>query len=87
MQRYVGLMRKDANSDYGISFPDLPGVISAGSDMDEARKMAAEALAFHLDGLVADGVVVPEPSPLEEIMTIAENAGAVAVIIDGPTAA
>ena len=55
MQHYIALIHKDAGSDYGVSFPDLPGVISAGRDLDEARSMAAEALALHLEGLAEDG--------------------------------
>jgi predicted RNase H-like HicB family nuclease len=86
MRHYIALIYKDANSDYGVSFPDLPGVITAGSDLDEARKMASEALAFHLEGLAEDGEAVPEPSSLEEIMAIAENKDGVAVLIDAPQA-
>ena len=51
---YIGLIHKDAGSDYGVSFPDLPGVVAVGKDLDEARAMAEEALAFHIDGMVAD---------------------------------
>ncbi len=69
-----------------FQFPDLPGVITAGSDLDEARKMAAEALAFHLKGMAEDGETVPELSSLEEIMAIAENKDGVAVLIDAPEA-
>ena len=47
--------------DYGVSFPDFPGVVTAGN-LDDARAMAEEALAFHIEGLVADGQPVPEPS-------------------------
>jgi len=86
MAHYIALIHKDANSDYGVSFPDLPGVISAGSTLDEARTMAAEALAFHLEGLAEDGEAVPEPSTLEEIMAIAENRDGVAVLIEAPAA-
>jgi predicted RNase H-like HicB family nuclease len=86
MRQYIALIHKDANSDYGVSFPDLPGVITAGSDLDEARKMASEALALHLEGLAEDGEAVPEPSSLEEIMAIAENKDGVAVLIDAPAA-
>ena len=73
-------------SDYGVSFPDLPGVITAGSTLDEARAMAAEALAFHLEGVAEDGEAVPEPSSLEEIMSVKENKDGVAVLIDAPAA-
>ena len=86
MRHYIALIHKDADSDYGVSFPDLPGVISAGSNLDEARKMATEALAFHLEGLAQDGEAAPEPSSLEEIMAIAENKDAVAVLIEAPAA-
>lgn len=86
MRHYIALIHKDPTSDYGVSFPDLPGVISAGSTPDEARAMAAEALAFHLEGLAEDGEAVPEPSTLEEIMAIAGNKDAVAVLVDAPAA-
>ena len=86
MRHYIALIHKDANSDYGVSFPDLPGVITAGRTLDEARAMATEALAFHLEGLAQDGETVPEPSTLEEIMAIAENKDGVAVLIDAPAA-
>lgn len=84
MRDYIALIHKDADSDYGVSFPDLPGVITAGSDLDEARAMAIEALALHLEGMAADGEALPEPSSLNDIMAIAENRKAVAVLINAP---
>src|SRR5882724_1550154 len=84
MRHFISLIHKDADSDFGVSFPDLPGVISAGSTLDEARAMATEALAFHLEGLAEDGEAVPEPSSLEEIMAIAENRDGVAILIEAP---
>ena len=86
MRHYIALIHKEANGDYGVSFPDLPGVITAGSNLDEARELATEALAFHLEGLAEDGEAVPEPSTLEEIMAIVENKDGVAVLIDAPAA-
>ena len=84
MRQYIALIHKDVDSDYGVSFPDLPGVISAGKTLDEARDMGAEALALHLEGLAADGEAAPEPSSLEEIMTDAQNKDGVAVLIAAP---
>ncbi|WP_316173620.1 MULTISPECIES: type II toxin-antitoxin system HicB family antitoxin [unclassified Bradyrhizobium] len=86
MRHYIALIHKDADSDYGVSFPDLPGVISAGSTVDEARAMAVEALALHLRGMAEDGEAVPDPSSLEEIMADAQNKDAVAVLIEAPAA-
>lgn len=82
MRQYIALIHKDADSDYGVSFPDLPGVISAGKTLDEARAMAAEALAFHLQGMAEDGEAVPEPSSLQAIMANAVNRDGVAVLVD-----
>lgn len=86
MRHFIALIHKDADSDFGVSFPDLPGVISAGTTLDEARTMATEALAFHLEGLAEDGEAVPEPSSLEEIMANRENKDGVAVLIQAPAA-
>lgn len=66
MERYPAIMRKVATSDFGVEFPDLPGCISAGRTLEEARRMAAEALRLHLDGLAEDGRV-PGPSSLDVI--------------------
>ena len=68
MRQYIGLIHKEAGSDFGVSFPDFPGVATAGKSLDDARVMAEEALAFHIEGLVADGEAIPEPSGLEEVM-------------------
>jgi predicted RNase H-like HicB family nuclease len=84
MRQYIALIHKDADSDYGVSFPDLPGVISAGSTLDEARDMATEALALHIEGLIEDGEAIPEPSSLEDVMANAENKDGVAVLIAAP---
>ena len=84
MRQYIALIHKDADSDYGVSFPDLPGVISTGSTLDEARDMATEALALHIEGLIEDGEAIPEPSSLEDVMANAENKDGVAVLIAAP---
>ncbi|WP_079212733.1 type II toxin-antitoxin system HicB family antitoxin [Brucella pituitosa] len=81
MRNYIGLIHKDADSDYGVSFPDFPGVITAGRDLDEARQMAEEALAFHIEGLVEDGEAIPEPSSLEAVMTDPDNKDGVAILV------
>jgi predicted RNase H-like HicB family nuclease len=84
MRHYIALIHKDTDSDYGVSFPDLPGLIAAGVDLDDARAMAEEALALHIEGLAEDGEAVPEPSSLEEIMADPENRAGVAVLVAAP---
>lgn len=47
---------------YGVYFPDLPGCISYGNSMEEARKNAIEALELHVYGMEKDGDILPIPS-------------------------
>jgi hypothetical protein len=44
MSGYIALMHKDEGTSYGVSFPDVPGCISAGDTFEEAVSNAAEAL-------------------------------------------
>ncbi|CVI14873.1 conserved hypothetical protein [Agrobacterium fabacearum CFBP 5771] len=81
MRNYIGLIHKDADSDYGVSFPDFPGVVTAGTDLDDARRMAEEALAFHVEGMIEDGDAIPEPSSLDAIMADPENKDGVAILV------
>ena len=81
MRNYIGLIHKEADSDYGVSFPDLPGVATAGTDLDHARRMATEALAFHIEGMIEDGDTIPEPSSLDAIMADPDNRDGVAILV------
>jgi predicted RNase H-like HicB family nuclease len=78
---YIAYLHKDKNSDFGVSFPDFPGCITAGKTLDEARRMAAEALAFHIKGLSEDGEVMPEPSKLDNIAEEAAKHNAIAFMV------
>ena len=82
MRQYIGLIHKDAESDFGVSFPDFPGVVTAGTTLDDARAMAAEALAFHIEGLMADGQAIPEASSLEQVMSHPANRDGVAILVE-----
>jgi predicted RNase H-like HicB family nuclease len=81
MPQFIGLIHKETTSDYGVSFPDFPGVVTAGATLDEARSLAEEALAFHLEGLAEDGETIPEPSSLEAVMADPENRDGVAILV------
>lgn len=81
MNHYIGLIHKEANSDYGVSFPDFPGVVTAGTSLDDARAMAEEALTFHIEGMIEDNEPVPEPSTLEAVMADPDNKDGVAILV------
>lgn len=66
--RYIAFIHKDHDSAYGVSFPDVPGCISAGDTIDEAVRNAVEALSGHVRMLEADGDPVPQPRDFDAIM-------------------
>src|SRR5208282_1404589 len=79
---YIAYLHKDKKSDYGVSFPDFPGCITAGTSLEEARRMAAEALSLHIAGIRQDGERLPRPSTLDELRNDPEMKGAVAFLVE-----
>ena len=51
--KYTVILEKGESS-YGAFVPDLPGCIAVGEDRAEALRLLKEAIAFHIEGLVAE---------------------------------
>lgn len=77
---YIALVHKNKNSDYGISFPDFPGCISAAETFDDVREIAEEALAFHIEGMQEDKLEIPQPTPVEKVKIDREDLQAMILI-------
>ena len=91
MSRYIALIHKEPTSDYGASFPDLPGVVTVAGTLDEAIAQAAEVLAFAAEDWVeATGSAFPRPRTLAALLAngefVAASAEAVlaAIPLTGP---
>lgn len=52
---------------FGISFPDFSGVVSTGRTEEDAIRKGAEALTFHVTGMVEDGDALPVLRSLSEL--------------------
>ena len=81
MANYITIVHKEAESDFGVSFPDFPGCISAGTNIDETKDMAQEALILHIHGLLEDGDPLPDPSRLEEIISDPDYSNTIAYLV------
>ena len=82
---YIAYLHKDKKSDYGVSFPDFPGCITAGTTLEKARRMAAKALSFHIAGMQEDGAAIPESSTLDDLQNDPAMKGALAFLVEVTT--
>ena len=63
--RYAIVIEK-AESNYSAYVPDLPGCVATGATVAEVEAEVTEAIRMHVEGLVEDGLPVPEPSAIAE---------------------
>lgn len=71
--KYPAIVRKAADSDYGVDFPDFPGCVTAASTPEEAADRAVEALALHLDDMREGDPSVPAPTPGADVVASLEE--------------
>lgn len=85
MSGYIALVHKDDGTSYGVSFPDVPGCISAGDTFEEAVENAAEALTGHFAAMRADGDAIPVPRSFADLKRdagfIEDSADAIVTIV------
>lgn len=49
---------------YVVTCPALPGLVTEGDTLDEARRMAEDAIRGYLESLTKDGVSIPSDKEL-----------------------
>ena len=59
--RYAIIIEK-GEGNYGAYVPDLPGCVAVGDTIEETRREIREAIEFHIEGMLEDGLSVPEPT-------------------------
>ncbi len=68
--RYAIVVEK-CGTNYSAYAPDLPGCVATGATVAETEQEMREAIAFHIQGLVEDGLVVPDSSSIVEYLDVA----------------
>ena len=68
--RYAIVIEK-AENNYSAYVPDLPGCVATGATVEETESQIREAIEFHLEGLRADGLPIPEPTSRVEYVEVA----------------
>ncbi len=65
---YIALIGKEPDTEYWVDIPDIPGCVSAGKTVDDARVSFAEAIDFHTEGMLQEGAPIPEPRLLNDVL-------------------
>lgn len=58
--KYAVIIEK-ADSNYSAYAPDVPGCAATGETLEEVTSQIQEALEFHFEGLLEEGLSIPEP--------------------------
>ena len=64
---------EQGDTSYGASVPDLPGCIAVGETLEDVQRLIREAIVFHLEGLKAEGLAIPEPTTRCEYVELQEG--------------
>ena len=65
MKKYAVVFEK-APHNWAAYVPDLPGCVTTGRTLEETRRLIAEAIEFHIEGMRLRGEAVPEPTAVTE---------------------
>jgi antitoxin HicB len=80
--RYTVLFDPAEEGGYVVTCPSLPGLVTEGDTLEEARAMAADAIRGYLEALAKDGLPLPPENP-QPGGTIIRETVAVAIEQDG----
>jgi predicted RNase H-like HicB family nuclease len=69
MKRYAVVI-EDAGTNLAAYVPDLPGCVATGDSREEVEQLIREAILLHLEGIVEDGLPIPEPSSRVEYVEV-----------------
>jgi len=64
---YLVRFRKDSDTDWGASIPDLPGCVATGKTLDITLQRIRDAMELHLLGMRAEGLDIPQPTKRSRI--------------------
>jgi predicted RNase H-like HicB family nuclease len=78
---YVAVILQDAESEFSIHFPDVPGCFTRGATRDQACRFASETLAFHLERFAARHLAPPLTRTLDALRAEPEHRGATFVVV------
>jgi len=58
--QFTAIFEKNENGGYTVTVPSLPGLVTEGEDLEEAKKMVEDAIRCYLEGLKKEKIKIPE---------------------------
>jgi len=70
MKNYLVVI-EPAGTGFSAYSPDMPGCVAAGRTRAVTEKRMRDAIAMHIEGMLEDGLPVPEPQSTAAYVSIA----------------
>lgn len=67
---FTVVMTPDVTGGYVLTCPALPGLVTEGDTLEEARSMGADAIRGYLESLQKDGEPIPTDQSITEQLAI-----------------
>jgi predicted RNase H-like HicB family nuclease len=68
--RYAIVIERTEDN-FSAYVPDLPGCVATGATVEETESAIREAISFHIEGMLEDGLPIPTASSQVEYVEIA----------------
>ena len=69
MNKYL-VIYEDAGPNWAAYVPDLPGCVTTGPTLEDTRRLIAEAIEFHIEGMRLHGEPGPTPSTVVDSVEV-----------------
>lgn len=69
MHRFL-IVIENAGENFSAYSPDLPGCVATGATREETERSMYEAIQMHIEGLVEDGLPIPESTAVAEYVVL-----------------
>ena len=69
MYRFL-IVIENAGANFSAYSPDLPDCIATGRSREETEKNMYEAIQLHVEGMLEDGLAIPESSAVAEYIVL-----------------
>jgi len=73
MYRFL-IVIENAGANFSAYSPDLPGCVTTGKTREETEKNMYEAIQLHIEGMLEDGLPIPESLAVAEYILLSPSA-------------